>query len=157
MKAPKIVCALGAIILIIPIATLIDIFKSEDFYPEKGSLTYYIGISSLIRNTPIIENIGRPVYYGSVGDGSKPPQSKVTYETKSISTQDIENKIEFFLNSNGFKNDNQKKTPWNLFDPEEKKLLRQHDYKSVSDESASLLIYEAIKTKNLQIEITHYE
>ena len=59
------------------------LISQEDYSPERGSLRYYVGISSLIRNAPATGTMAQPTYFGSVGDGNKPPQSEMTFETSA--------------------------------------------------------------------------
>lgn len=61
------------------IAAWVFLVSQEDYTPAPGSLTYYLGISPLVRQAPLAQATGSPEYYGTVGDGNKLPQSLVSY------------------------------------------------------------------------------
>lgn len=56
------------------------VLSHEDYHPEPGSLDYYLGLSSLVRGVPLPADGDAPQYYGSTGDGPKPPVSMVTLQ-----------------------------------------------------------------------------
>lgn len=89
-------------ILLVAGISIMKILFAESLYTHKGSFAYYIAIPSLIKEVPEIDSINKPVYYSSVGDGVKPPQYEVTYQTIG-QCKDILEKLEAYFIKHGFK------------------------------------------------------
>ncbi len=128
----------------------------EDYQAEQGSLTYYLGISSLIRSAPVLTPAAPPVYSGSVGDGAKPPQSSVVYDTAEKSPAMLADAVARFLQQRGFSLDRPRPPETPLY-PDEKTILRQDDYRSASGQAVSLTVAKTTATQLLQVQITHFE
>lgn len=64
------------------LGTALCLISQEDYQPEPGSFTYYMGISSLVRHAPLAGALGKAQYFGTVGDGNKPPHGLVSYEVE---------------------------------------------------------------------------
>lgn len=61
-------------------AAFLFLISQEDYQPAPGTLTYYLGISSLVRGVVLPSAAGAPHYYGTVGDGNKQARSEVAYD-----------------------------------------------------------------------------
>lgn len=85
MPLPRARTLLWSLVLCLPLAVFgwlaaaLCLISQEDYTPEPGSFTYYIGISSLVRHAPLVGALGKAEYFGTVGDGNKPPHCLVSY------------------------------------------------------------------------------
>lgn len=64
-------------------ATLGYLFSAGDYVTQPGAPAYYLGISPLIREVAAPEGAQGREYFGSVGDGNKPPQSQLSFRVPS--------------------------------------------------------------------------
>ena len=91
MPLPRARTLLWSLVLCLPLAVFgwlaaaLCLISQEDYTPEPGSFTYYIGISSLVRHAPLVGALGKAEYFGTVGDGNKPPHGLVSYDVEFAS------------------------------------------------------------------------
>ncbi len=149
---------LGVLSLLLWMAAAAYLFSQEDFVPERGSLTYYIGISSLVRGAPLIAPVNDPEYFGTVGDGSKSPQSGVSYETDEPDAQTIWVATERYLNQHGFGSPDTISSPPThpeLF-PEER-LVQEGEFTSKSGELIVVVLTQAAGRNRYKVRISHFD
>lgn len=83
------------------LAAFLFLVSQEDYTPAPGTLTYYLGISSLVRGAPLAGAAGPPHYYGTVGDGNKQARSEVAYELPPENLNQAMAAINAYLLQNG--------------------------------------------------------
>ena len=76
-------------------------FSMEDFVAQPGSPVYYAGISRLIRSLGVPEGAEDQEYFGSVGDGNKPPQSQLGFTTAAGAGERVWNALDAQLLGQG--------------------------------------------------------
>lgn len=133
-------------------------FSQEDYAPERGSLTYYIGISSMIRGAPLIAPVNEPAYFGSVGDGNKPSQSEVSYETDEPNASTIWVATERYLNQHGFGSPDPAALP--LKHPElspEEQVVQEGEFTSKSGELVVVVLTQAAGRNRYKVRISHFD
>ena len=84
------------------IAAWVFLVSQEDYTPAPGSLTYYLGISALVRQAPLARATDAPEYYGTVGDGNKLPQSLVSYAVEQRDVGAALQAMEGYLRQGGW-------------------------------------------------------
>ena len=77
------------------------VLSHEDYHPAPGSLDYYLGLSSLVRGVPLPAEGDAPEYYGSTGDGPKPPVSMVTLQVPPEQAAATLSRLQSYLQSRG--------------------------------------------------------
>ena len=74
----------------------------EDLYSQKGTMAYYVTISSLaIKEFPLIGQIKEELYYYSSGDGPKPSANGVSYLSNAPQEM-LETELSNYLRGKGF-------------------------------------------------------
>ncbi|WKB54408.1 hypothetical protein [Eleftheria terrae] len=80
-KTALIAGAIGAA-LVIPIVLwvifAVVVFSEENYYPEKNSFAYFMGLSSFIRGAPDDGCLDKATFFGTAGDGNKPASSELS-------------------------------------------------------------------------------
>ena len=131
---------------------------SQDYSPERGSLRYYVGISSLIRNAPATGTMAQPTYFGSVGDGNKPPQSEMTFETSAKDITEATAALTSYLRQKDFHQRSiEAENAAASFVPEGERLVQYAQYASSAGEVAVLAVTQAIATGLCKVTLTHYD
>ena len=133
-------------------------FSQEDYAPERGSLTYYIGISSMVRGAPLIAPVSEPEYFGSVGDGNKPSQSEVSYETDEPKASTIWVATERYLNQHGFGSRDPAALPPKY--PEllpEERVVQQGEFTSKSGELIVVVLTQDAGRTRYKVRISHFD
>lgn len=77
------------------------VLSHEDYHPEPGTLDYYLGLSSLVRGVPLPADGDAPQYYGSTGDGPKPPVSMVTLQVPPDQASATLARLQAYLQTKG--------------------------------------------------------
>lgn len=153
-SAVKWLFALAGLWLAAWLAIVASLFSQEDYAPSPGSLTYYFGISELIRGAPVIAPAAEPAYFGSVGDGGKPPLSEVSYETGEKSAERLWSALELHLAERGFGR-LVDAAPAQLADGEER--VREAEFAAASGEQVAVLLSWMAGAKRYKVRITHFE
>jgi hypothetical protein len=77
----------GFLLVIAALAVLLFLlrfYSRESVYCYRNSLDFRLGITeAVIRNFPTPETTSPPRFYFSCGDGPKPPEQEVTFESSS--------------------------------------------------------------------------
>ncbi|KFJ09236.1 hypothetical protein DR66_166 [Delftia acidovorans] len=134
------------------------LISQEDYSPERGSLRYYVGISSLIRNAPATGTMAQPAYFGSVGDGNKPPQSEMTFETSANDITEATAAITSYLRQKDFHQRSiDAENAAASFVPEGERLVQYAQYASSAGEVAVLAVTQAMATGLCKVTLTHYD
>ncbi|WP_151637969.1 hypothetical protein [Noviherbaspirillum aerium] len=153
VKTGLVVIALVATLLV---GWLSYLFGEEDYYPKPGTPSFYLKLSSLIRNIPLAYASSLPAYRGSVGDGPKPPQSSVCYAAQSSKEVWIITSIRTYLQRNGYTfNSLETDSSMTLF--AENKPLHYTGYVNEGGQSVDLLINASSSPQEINVCITHYE
>jgi hypothetical protein len=150
--------SLVALSLLLLMAAAAYFFSHEDYAPERGSLSYYIGISGMVRGAPLIAPVGAPAYFGSVGDGNKPPQSEVSYETDEPNASAIWLTTERYLNQHGFDSRDPAASPPKHpeFSPEER-VVQQGEFTSKSGELIVVVLTQTAERNRYKVRISHFD
>jgi len=82
----------------------IHICGDEWLETRQGRVAYYLCLSSVIRNTPLLADVDEPKFFSTVGDGTKLPRDEIVYHS-SAPTSAITLRIERHLGANGFARD----------------------------------------------------
>ncbi|MFN4121401.1 hypothetical protein [Acidovorax sp.] len=102
---PRTVVIAVACAVLLPVALMwaafLFLISQEDYQPAPGTLTYYLGISSLVRGVVVPGAAGAPHYYGTVGDGNKPARSEVAYEVPPEHLEETVAAVHAYLLRNG--------------------------------------------------------
>lgn len=135
------------------------LIHQEDYSPKPGSIIYYIGISSLVRNAPISGAIAQPEYFGSVGDGNKPPQSEMSFIENEQNAKKSIDALTNYLHQKSFQQrpitTNKEKFATSLI-PEGEHLYSYTEYVSSSGEVALLTMTKVEAGNHYRVTITHY-
>ncbi len=147
-----------ATLVIVPIGALYYFFGEEDYYPEPGSIDFYLKLSPVIRNLPVIAPQQTPAYYGSIGDGAKASQSSVSYITREKNEQILVSTLNNYLHQNRFTLDPSSGRADQAFYSSDKKVLHEAAFtKAGGNESVVFQIYSLPKTGAQEINVTHFE
>ncbi|MEC4718541.1 hypothetical protein RY831_05240 [Noviherbaspirillum sp. CPCC 100848] len=155
-KIVQITAAAIAISAILLTGWIFYLFGEEDYYPEPGTLAFYLKLSSTIRSLPLSDAISRPVYHGSIGDGPKPPQSSVCYAAQSSKETWIVSNIRTYLQKDGYALD-PSDTGSNIASLSEQKPLHYMAYTNRAGHSVHLVINNSRKPLEVDVCLTHYE
>ena len=74
----------------------------EGLCPKKGTLEYYLKISSLIRDFPVIALVGEERYCSMCGGGGQLPGEEVSYYTE-VTQEALIRQIDAYLVRKGFR------------------------------------------------------
>jgi hypothetical protein len=113
-------------------------------------------MSGLIRGVPIIEPVDEPEYYGSTGDGNKPPQSAVIYLTRNRNGNLLAMQISAYLQSVGFALDTSKDSHEPLFFSQMKPIYDAR-FTGRGSQAVAVLISPTSGPEQLEVRIIHYE
>ncbi|RJF97321.1 hypothetical protein [Noviherbaspirillum saxi] len=128
-------------------------FHEENSYPQAHSIDFYLKLSSVIRNVPVLDVIGTPQYFSSTGDGPKPPESTIWYTTSEKSEQSLAIKINAYLREQGFA----PYTSQTLNVPiGDKKTVYQATFINRDRESLEFIISSLPMSNNLEVSVTHF-
>ncbi len=117
MPLPRARTLLWSLVLCLPLAVFgwlaaaLCLISQEDYTPEPGSFTYYIGISSLVRHAPLVGALGKAEYFGTVGDGNKPPHGLVSYDVEFASIGPATHAFDAYLLGKGYSRTADDETP----------------------------------------------
>lgn len=117
MLLPRARTLLWSLVLCLPLAVFgwlaaaLCLISQEDYTPEPGSFTYYIGISSLVRHAPLVGALGKAEYFGTVGDGNKPPHGLVSYDVEFASIGPATHAFDAYLLGKGYSRTADDETP----------------------------------------------
>lgn len=155
-SAIKWLCALAAAWMLLWLSVAAHLFSQEDYAPRRGSLTYYVGISSLVRGAPLVEPAGEPAYFGSVGDGNKPPQSEVSYETLAADPRRVWSTLEKYLDGRGFAAQApQAGAP--VDSSPNQRVLKSGEFRSASGEMVEVVLTQAVDSGRRSLRISHFD
>jgi hypothetical protein len=132
-------------------------FSQEDYTPERGSLNYYLGISSMIRGVPLIAPVNPPEYFGSVGDGNKPPQSEVSYETDEPKASTIWVATERYLNQHGFWSREPASSPPHPELSFEERVVQEGEFTSKAGELIVVMLTQTAGQNRYKVRISHFD
>ncbi len=79
----------------------LQILFDESMYTSRGTYSYWIAVSSVIRNVPEVGAVGEARFHASPGDGPKLPDSTVTYRSQAPPDQ-IRSQIADYLTRQGY-------------------------------------------------------
>jgi hypothetical protein len=147
----------AAVLLAFWAFTYLRLISQEDYSPRRGSLAYYVGISSLVRNAPTTDALGEPDYFGSVGDGNKPPQSELSYATAADRLEPAGQALQAYLLGRGFQPRTAPARPADSALAQGEQLIRQSEYASASGEIATLVLAADASAHAFRITLTHYD
>jgi hypothetical protein len=71
---------------------------------RRGRVAYYMCLSSVIRNTPLLADVDEPKFFSTVGDGTKLPRDEIVYHSAAPASA-IALRIERYLGAHGFARD----------------------------------------------------
>ena len=146
-----------AFLILAVFGTVRYFFAEENYYPSPGSLEFYLKLSPVIRNLPVIAPQNAPAYFGSTGDGPKPPQSSVSYPTREKNVQELVANISNYLHQQQFALDTSEDTA-PVADESDKKVLYQAGFiKAGGNESVLFQIRSLPDKDDLEISVTHFE
>ncbi len=117
MLLPRARTLLWSLVLCLPLAVFgwlaatLCLISQEDYTPEPGSFTYYIGISSLVRHAPLVGALGKAEYFGTVGDGNKPPHDLMSYDVEFASIGPATHAFDAYLLGKGYSRTADDETP----------------------------------------------
>ena len=134
------------------------LFLQEDYAPERGSLTYYMGISSVLRGVPLIAPVNEPEYFGSVGGGNKPSQSEVSYETDEPNASTIWVATERYFNQHGFGTPDPTVSP--ITHPElesDDRVIQQGQFTSKAGELIVVVLTQSDGQNRFRVRISHFD
>lgn len=80
---------------------VIRIRMAESLYPPKGTFSWWVGVSSTIRNIPTPGLAGEAGYFTSAGDGPKPPQDEVVFRSGAPEAE-IVRQVRAYLLAGGY-------------------------------------------------------
>ncbi|AKJ31965.1 hypothetical protein [Caldimonas brevitalea] len=136
------------------LAAIAYLFSQEDYTPQPGSLTYYLGISSLVRNAPIAAALQPAEYFGSVGDGNKLPQSQVSFYVSQADAAQAWRTLQRYLDEQGFSHappdsGSQAQTA--------STTAKEAQYTSPTDGSVLMTLEEVPAAAGLRVSLTHFD
>jgi hypothetical protein len=82
----------------------IHVCGDEWLETRRGRVAYYVCLSSVIRNTPLLADVDEPKFFSTVGDGTKLPRDEVVYHSSAPASA-IALRIEQYLAVHGFARD----------------------------------------------------
>lgn len=133
----------------------------EDYSPKPGSIVYYIGISSLVRNAPVPDAAAEPEYFGSVGDGNKLPQSEISFATHAQHVGRAMDALSSYLRKASFQQRPVSADAVNnaaSLIPEGVHLASYTEYVSSASEVVVLTVTKAADADNrYKVTMTHYD
>lgn len=132
------------------------LFGEEDYYPEPGTLAFYLKLSSTVRSLPLSDAVSTPVYHGSIGDGPKPPQSSVCYAAQSSKEIWIVSNIRTYLQRHGYALDPSDMGS-HIASLTERKPLHYTTYTDRAGHSVHLVINNSRKPQEVDVCVTHIE
>ena len=155
--ALKWLSVLAVVSALLWLAAAAYLFSQEDYAPERGSLTYYLGISSLVRGAPMVEPAQEPVYFGSVGDGNKPPQSEVSYETRATDPLQAWSATDKYRNERGFSVPAGAAAGAPADFPSDERVVKSAEFRSPSGELVEVALTQAADSKRYRLRISHFD
>ncbi len=140
------------------LASAAFLFSQEDYSPKPGSLIYYIGISKIVRGAPLVRPASEPLYFGSVGDGNKPPQTEVSYESEAPNALEVWAPTERYLNQHDFRS---RGSSAQLSSQREflvnEHVVQQGEFISASGELIVVLLTQEAEGQRYRMRISHFE
>jgi hypothetical protein len=100
----KAVWITGAVLLAIFLGLALysaSLLFSESLYSSRGSLAYWLTISSAIKSVPEIRPASSARFYASAGDGPKLPESAVSYRSLA-SAEEVIQAMDRYLTARGY-------------------------------------------------------
>ena len=74
----------------------------KNFQVRRGSFDYYALLGSTIRNVPLIEAEGEPLFHFRGGDGPKPTETEITYVSRAAPSR-LEAELARYLETRGYR------------------------------------------------------
>jgi hypothetical protein len=71
---------------------------------RRGRVAYYVCLSPVIRNAPLLGDVNEPKFFSTVGDGTKLPRDEIVYRSAAPASA-IVLRIEKYLGAHGFARD----------------------------------------------------
>jgi hypothetical protein len=152
----QVTAVLAAICTMIFVGWLFYLFHEEDYRPEPGSISFYLKLSSLVRNIPIIDAVSMPSYYGSIGDGPKPAESSVCYEAQSSKEVWIVANTGSYLHARGFALALTDPPP-RMFQINGREPSHLTAYANEDGESVHLMLSRFPNEEDVEVCLTHFE
>lgn len=90
---------LAVLVLLLTLAAgawVLSTMFTEDLVSRRGSLSYFVTISRTIREIPLVERVGEPVYTSSPSDGPAPEYARVEFASRAT-TATLQARIEAVL------------------------------------------------------------
>ena len=122
--------------------------------PKPGTLSYYLRLSSIVRNVPIVSPHGSPVYFSTVSDGSKLPSSEVTYTSTETDEKSIVEKTLRYLSEKGFTPAAADLGITQVGGPGRKPL---HRASMIKEDEAIAFEIDLLENKQLEVKLKHFE
>jgi hypothetical protein len=82
----------------------IHVCGDEWLETRRGRIAYYVCLSPVIRNTPLLADVDEPKFFSTVGDGTKLPRDEIVYHSAAPASA-IALRIEGYLGAHGFARD----------------------------------------------------
>ncbi|WKB56118.1 hypothetical protein [Eleftheria terrae] len=130
------------------------LFSLEDYSPVPGSLTYYLGLSSFIRHTPVPSDALTVKYFGSVGDGTKLPQSEVSYQVDVSKADAAWADMKRYADESGF---SYKAGGLDASEQHDATLVKKAEFSSPHEGALTLTLTHDLATQALRLHMTHYD
>jgi hypothetical protein len=130
----------------------------DSYTPQPGTLNYYLGISRLVRNVPLVNNLEPPVFYGTVGDGAMSPHTVVSYPVAAVDAQAAKRAVERYLFERDFRaTESLPSPPREPGDPVVEQRIYQSTWTSPSGELVIAELSALPGTQQIRLSVTHYD
>lgn len=138
-------------------AAFLFLVSQEDYQPAPGTLTYYVGISSLVRGVVLPGAAGAPHYYGTVGDGNKQARSEVAYEVPPERLDEAVAAVHAYLLRNGLHERAMDAQGRAVVQTHYGELVRYAEYKSPRGGLVVLIVEPLRGEPNHRLSVSDYE
>lgn len=139
------------------VSAWIFLISQEDFTPKPGTLTYYLGISSLVRGTPAVGVATQPEYYGTVGDGNKQPRSEVSFEVARNDMGRAVAAVNAYLLQNGLQERAMEPSALEAVQAHYGYFVRYAEYASVAEGVVVVMVQPVRPGASYSVTVSHYE
>lgn len=133
------------------------LISQEDFTPKRGTLTYYLGISSLVRGAPAVGVATEPEYFGTVGDGNKQPRSEVSFEVSRNDMGRAVVAVNAYLLQNGLQERALEPSELEAVQAHNGYFVRYAEYASVADGVVAVTVQPVRPGVLYSVTVSHYE
>jgi hypothetical protein len=91
-----------ALILAAIAGYLVTLRMSQSVASSRGSISYWVTVSPILRGVPILAPATPPRYHASAGDKTKPSESSLAYISSTESSQ-VQSAMDLYLTSKGYR------------------------------------------------------